>query len=214
MINEIGEILGKLKENQVFDLKDKVPIILIDRGSSPVEFYKTDILEVKRFTSLISNHLHALTYLARNPSFENITKDVKRKDRIMGAINYQKTIDLARRTSSSNIVVCSEIHRSYNTPENRLLVLILFSIMIYCDKYLRLEEGLVETTSMRFDPTMSDLRRIRLYVSALLSLRRIRKILPIAIKSANDLDYLFQTMLKRIQQGKVPKHFAKVFNLY
>lgn len=40
MINEIGEILGKLKENQVFDLKDKVPIILIDRGS----FYRNELI--------------------------------------------------------------------------------------------------------------------------------------------------------------------------
>jgi hypothetical protein len=67
---EIGEILGRLKEKEVFDLKDKVPIILIDRGSSLVDFKKTHPLEVKRFTSLISKHLNALRYLARNPTFE------------------------------------------------------------------------------------------------------------------------------------------------
>jgi hypothetical protein len=53
MSHEIGEILGRLKEKEVFDLKGKVPIILIDRGSSPIEFKKNDLLEVKRFTSLI-----------------------------------------------------------------------------------------------------------------------------------------------------------------
>jgi hypothetical protein len=57
MSYEIGEILGKLKEREVFDLKDSVPIVLIDRGSSLVKFDKTAILDVKRFTSLINNHL-------------------------------------------------------------------------------------------------------------------------------------------------------------
>lgn len=214
MSYEIGEILGKLKEKEVFDLKDKIPIILIDRGSSPVEFDKNIILEVKRFTSLISNHLHALTYLARNPSFENITEEVERNDRIMGAINYGKTISLRKRNPSSNIIVCSEIHRSYDTPENRLLVLILFSIMMYCNKYLRLEGDLVETTNRRFDPTIEELQRIRSYVSTLVSIRTIRQILPLAIESADGLDDLFNKMLKRIEQGKTPKYFAKVFSLY
>ena len=195
-------------------MKDSVPIVLIDRGSSPVEFDKTAILDVKRFTPLINNHLKALTYLARNLSSESITREVERSDRIMGAVNYGKTIGLRKRNPGSNIVVCSEIHRSYDTPENRLLVLILFSIMMYCDKYLRLEEDLVETTDRRFDPTMEELERIRSYVTTLLSGKTIRQILPLAIDSANNLDDLFNKMLKRIQQGKTPKYFVKVFSLY
>jgi hypothetical protein len=215
MSYEIGEILGRLKEKEVFDFKDKVPIILIDRGSSPVSFKKNDLLEVKRFTSLISNYLDALKYLVRNPTFENITKDIERNDRIMGAVNYGRTTALRQRNLTlSNSVVCSEIHRSYETPENRLLALILFSIIMYCDKYLKLEDNLIETTDRHFDPTMEELRRIRSYISSLLSVKIIRQILPSAIDSANDLDGLFNNMLKRIKQGKAPKYFAEVFSLY
>jgi len=85
---------------------------------------------------------------------------------------------------------------------------------MYCDKYLRFEEDLVETTVRRFDPTIEELRRIRSYISTLLSIRTIRQVLPMAIKSVNDLDYLFNWMLKRIQQGKTPRYFVKVFSLY
>jgi hypothetical protein len=143
---------------------------------------------------------------------------VDRNDRIMGAVNYGKTIALRQRSrANSNSVVCSEIHRSYDTPESRLLALILFSITMYCDKYLRFEEDLrvdEETTVRRFDPTIEELRRIRSYISTLLSIRTIRQVLPMAIKSVNDLDYLFNWMLKRIQQGKTPRYFVKVFSLF
>jgi hypothetical protein len=101
----------------------------------------------------------------------------------MGAVNYGKTIALRRRNPTlSNSVICSEIHRSYDTPENRLLALILFSITMYCDKYLRLEKDLIETNNRRIDSTIKELQKIRAYVSSLLSIKIIRQILPFAIR--------------------------------
>ncbi len=213
MSYEIGEILGKLKENSVFDFEDQLPIILIDRNISPINFEENKILEVKRFTSLVRNHMHALTYLSRNLSFENITREVERNDTIMGALNYSKTV-LRRKQNlnDSGIVVCSEIHRSNETPENMLLALVLFSIILYCDKYLKLS-GLIESIN-RIDPTIRELQSIRSYTSNLLTAKAIKQILPLAVESIAEIDKLFRLMLTRIHREKIPKYFARIYSLY
>jgi hypothetical protein len=102
--------------------------------------------------------MHALTYLSRNLSFENTTREVERDDRIMGAVNYRKTVVLRKQRPNSGIAVCTEIHRRNETPENLLLALVLFSIMLYCDKYLKLS-GLIEWID-RIDPTIRELQSI------------------------------------------------------
>jgi hypothetical protein len=212
---EIGEILGKLKEKEVFDLKYTVPIILIDRSKNYVDFHKTKILEVKRFISLVRNHLDVLTYLSRNLSFENVTQDTTRKDRIMGAINYGKTSKYRQRNLiDSSIVFCYEVSRSYDTPENRILVMILFAILTYCDRYLKLKEKLIETSNMRFDPTIEELQKIRSYISNLLSKIKIKQILLYSMDPAYSLDILFTKMYDRINQGKIPVYYIKILNLF
>jgi hypothetical protein len=61
----------------------------------------------------------------------------ERGDRIMGAVNYYETGRLREREiGSKNKVVCMEIHRSLNTPENKLLLLILYAIMMYCSNHV------------------------------------------------------------------------------
>ena len=210
---EIGDILGKLKEKNVFDFEDQLPIILIHRSKSPINFEESKLLEVKRFTSLVGNHMHALTYLSRNLSFENTTREVERNDRIMGAVNYRKTALLRKqRLTNSGIAVCTEIHRHNETPENLLLALVLFSIILYCDKYLKLS-GLIEWVK-RIDPTIRELQSIRSYTSNLLSGKAIKEILPLATESIAETDKLFHLMLKRIQRGKIPKYFTKIYSLY
>jgi hypothetical protein len=209
---EIGEILGKLEKN-VFDFENQLPIILIHRSKNPINFEENELLKVKRFTTLVRDHMHALTYLSRNLSSENITREVERTDRIMGAVNYRKTAILRKQSlTKSRIAVCTEIHRSKETPENILLVLVLFSIMSYCDKYIKLS-GLVEWIG-QIDPTIRELQSIRAYTSILLSVKAIKEILPSAIESIAEIDKLFHLMLTRIQQGKVPKYFAKIYSLY
>jgi hypothetical protein len=94
---EIGELLGKLKKDNVFDLQQSLPIILIDRTSTNLEFKRNEILQVKRFTSLVRKYLQTLSYLSTHPTFENIIVDTKRNDRIMGSINLRKTILMKQR---------------------------------------------------------------------------------------------------------------------
>ena len=154
MSNEIGELLAKLKENNVFNLETNVPIILIDRKSASIPFKRSEILEVKRFTSLVNKHLPIFNYLVRHPSFENLTRSVERGDRIMGALDYGKTL-IHRQMHNINSVICSEIFRNYQVSENILLAMTLFAISTYCDKYIKLE-GLVE--SERFDITIKECR--------------------------------------------------------
>ena len=58
MRDEIGEILGRLKEKTVYDLKDKIPVILINRGSTNLEFKRTEILKVKNFVTIVNQSIN------------------------------------------------------------------------------------------------------------------------------------------------------------
>ena len=212
MSYEIGELLIKLKEKSVFDFEENIPIILLDRRSSMINFKREELLGVKRFTSLVHSHLPVLSYLVRNPSFENISSVVERNDRIMGAIDYGRTHSYRQRYPNSNTVICQEIQRNYVVPENVLLAMTLFAILTFCDKYIQLYR-LVETFS-RINPTIKELQSIRSYVTVLLSKRFIRQILPYVLESRNRVDELLIEVLRRIEQNKTPPYFAKLVNLF
>jgi hypothetical protein len=85
------------------------------------------------------------------------------------------------------------------------LVFSHFSILVYCDKYLKLE-GMINSVE-RIRPTIEELWSIRSYVSNLLSLQTIRQILPTAIESRNQFNILLNLMLKRIEDQKIPRPF-------
>jgi len=207
MRSEIGEILGRLKEKNVYDLREKIPVILITRSSINPEFKRTEILKVKNFVAVVNQSLDGFSYLIRNPNFITSTIEVERNDYIIGAIDFRKTALLRQQTNSdkANTVVCKEIRRCYDTVENRLLAIVLFSIMIYCDKYLSLDPLVL--TKDKFDPTIEQLKFIREGVATLLSSKRIKEILSNAILSSNEADNLFNLMLRRIQLGKTPAYF-------
>jgi hypothetical protein len=212
MCDSIGDILVRLKTKNVFDLEKEKPIMLLDRSMSHIEFRKTELLEVHRFTALVKKHIPALNYLVRNPSFIPLTKEVERDDRIMGAINYKKTTQLRQRElQNRNKVVCLEIIRRQNTPENLLLAQIVFSIAMYCDKYISME-GLVESQD-NILPTINNLITIRNYASQLLSTKWIKDILPEAIGLLHNSDKLFEALMIRIRLNKIPSYYVDIFNL-
>lgn len=78
MSKEIGELLGNLKEKNVIDFEESLPIILIDRLSTNIFFEKTYQLRVKRFTSLVARYIPILHYLSKHLTYENNVVDVKR----------------------------------------------------------------------------------------------------------------------------------------
>jgi hypothetical protein len=160
-------------------------------------------LKVKKFITVVNRSLGGFSYLVRNPNFTTNTIDIETNDYIIGAIDYRKTALLREQQNSDNAnkVVCKEIRRDYDTVENRLLAIVLFSIMIYCDKYLSLNSQLVLTID-KFDPTIKQLRSIREAVATLLSSKRIKEILSTAISSSTEVDNLFNLMIRRIQLGK------------
>jgi hypothetical protein len=213
MCTEIGEILGRLKDKQVIDFVNNIPIVLLDRHSISVEFEETKLLEIKRFVSLVRQQLPILTHLAQNPTFQNEVRESVRNDRIMGSINYLKTSRLRQSSNEyKKSVVCQEILRNYNAPENILLTLILFSILIYCDKSLALD-ALVESAN-KLNPTMTQLKTIRHHISSLLAMKIIRDILPKAIDSLSQVDELFGIMKNRIERGKIPRYYANILNFF
>lgn len=211
---EIGELLAKLKKDNVFDFRESLPIILIDRTSSNIEFKRNEILQVKRFTSLIQKYLPVLSYLSKHTTFDNIVIDTKRNDRIMGSINLSRTIAMKQREfNTENSIICSEIRRNFETPENLLLILILASIISYCDKFIRLD-GLVESIRRRIDPTISELKMVRNYIYLLLSKQSFKTILPTALESRNNINRLLEQIKTRIKQKKISIHFVNIFRLF
>jgi hypothetical protein len=158
--------------------------------------------------------MEALTYLTRKIQFVNTIQERERKDRIMGAINYGKTVQLRQREALNNDkVICLEIHRSFDTPENRLLALVLSSIVAYCDKYL-VKNGELESGTRIGVSTLSSLRLIKRYTVNLLATRSIKQIVPYSIGSMQDYHSLFKLMMNRIYQGKIPKYFANILKLF
>jgi hypothetical protein len=214
MITEIADILGKLRKNSVYDFDKENAILLLGRAETRIEFEKTELMEVKRFVALVKQHMEALTYLTRKIQFVNTIQERERKDRIMGAINYGKTVQLRQREALNNDkVICLEIHRSFDTPENRLLALVLSSIVAYCDKYL-VKNGELESGTRIGVSTLSSLRLIKRYTVNLLATRSIKQIVPYSIGSMQDYHSLFKLMMNRIYQGKIPKYFANILKLF
>jgi hypothetical protein len=214
MITEIADILGRLRENSVYDFDKEKAILLLDKDATRIEFRKTELMELKRFIALVKQHMKALTYLTRRMQFVNTIQEREREDRIMGAINYGKTIQLRQRDALSNDkAICSEIHKSFDTPENRLLVLVLSSIVAFCDKYLA-KNGDLESGTRIDVHTLSTLQLIQQYTINLLATKSIKLILPYVLGSQQDYHNLFKLMMKRVYQGKIPKYFANILKLF
>lgn len=216
MVSEIAEILEKLRKNSVYDFDKEKSILLLDREATRIELNKTELMEVKRFVALVKLHMPALAYLTRRMQFVNVTEENEREDRTMGAINYYKTIQLHQRNAlAKDKAVCLEIHKSFITPENKLLALVLSSIAAYCDKYI-VKDGILESGNKIDNPTLLIPKNIRHYVANLLVTKEIKRILPYVIGSAQNSDYhhLFSEMIYRIRLGRIPSYFANVFNIF
>lgn len=214
MITEIADILQKLRNNSVYDFDKEKAILLLDRDSTRIEFEKTELMEVKRFVALVKQHMEALTYLTRKMQFVNTIQDREREDRIMGAISYSKTIKLRQRDLlSKDKAICLEIHKSSDTPENRLLALVLSSIVAYCNKYL-VKNGELESGNRIGRPTLDNLKLIQQYTINLLATRSIKQIMPYVGDSLQSYHSLFNLMMNRVYLGKIPNYFANILKLF
>jgi hypothetical protein len=214
MITEITDILQILREKSVYDFDEEKSILLLDRDATRIEFEKTELMEVKRFVALVKQHMEALTYLTRKMQFVNIIQEREREDRIMGAINYGKTIKLRQRDAlSKDKAVCLEIHKSFDTPENMLLASVLSSIVAYRDKYL-VRDGELESGIKIDEHILSDLKLIQKYTMSLLATRSIKQIITHIANSLPSYHNLFKLTMDRVYLGKIPKYFANILKLF
>lgn len=211
MVTDIRDILGRLKDKNVVDFEKEKSIMLLNSSGTLIEFKRTELTEIKRFTSLISASFCLLEYLVRNPSSLTIINEVERDDRIMGSVNIKKTMALML-LSSKNIVVCNEIHKSMDTPESNILAQILFSIIIQCNKYL-LTVGQLKSGARIDSPTLNLLASIRDRATDLLSSKSMKKVLVNAIANIENFEDLFKKVIEGIYRGKVPKHYVGMCNM-
>ena len=214
MITDLKDLLGRLREKQVFDFSKEKGIKLLDNNNTLIEFKRTELTEVKRFISLVKASSFLLLYLARNPSSITKIEEIERSDRIMGSINIRKTMQNNRFANQKpKIVICNEIHKSIDTPENIILAQILFAILVYCNRYLS-SKSILKSGAKLDVPTLESLAFIRNFVTNLLATKSIKAILPLAIDNMNNFDSFFKLMIDRIYLGKVPKNFVGIYTIF
>ena len=213
MITDLRDILGRLKENSVLDFTKEKGIRLLDSRNTLIEFKVTEYTEVKRFIALVRSSFPMLTYLTRNPTSLTQIDVIERKDRIMGSINIQKTHLLNRLNfSQDKKVVCNEIHKTMDSPENHVLADILFSIVLYCNRHIS-NSGYLKSGARLGLLTIQNLSSIKNYATSLLSSNTMKRTLPQALSNISSFDVLFRDMISRVYLGKVPIYYAEIFNL-
>ena len=132
----------------------------------------------------------------------------------MGSINIRKTMQNNRFANQKpKIVICNEIHKSIDTPENIILAQILFAILVYCNRYLS-SKSILKSGAKLDVPTLESLAFIRNFVTNLLATKSIKAILPLAIDNMNNFDSFFKLMIDRIYLGKVPKNFVGIYTIF
>ncbi|MGD1838205.1 MAG: hypothetical protein ACPKPY_09130 [Nitrososphaeraceae archaeon] len=213
MITDLKDLLSKLQEKNVIDFNKEKEIMLLNEEGIKIQFKKTEIAELKRFISLVKRSFLLFNYLVRNLSHLIVTKEVERSDRIMGSINIQKTIATSLQyPKQKNVVVCNEIHKTFNTQENYLLTQILFSINILCNRYLSLQKS--PDSNIKIDePTKMDLQQIQNYAMDLLSSKMIKNILYPAINNISNYRLYLEVILEKILQGILPNYYIGLVNL-
>lgn len=212
MIKEIGDILVLLQNRKVIDFSKKHSIYLLDSYHTKIEFQKTEEQEVKRFISLVASTSKHLRYVGTHLSKTSELNEVVRSDRLMGSVSYSSTRKLMSKPSASKSAVLWEIERSLGTPENKLFVFVIFSMMFYCEKYLS-TNGLLRTEGRLDSPTLSGLKAIRLFSNELLKTPSIRKILVNSIDELSQVKKLFHEMIDRVKKGMIPSYYASIYNL-
>ncbi len=212
MIIDLRDILDRLKEKSVLDFSEANPIMLLDRNNTRLQFKTTEIREIKRFIYLVKASSPLLRYLTRNPTSITKIEPVIRSDRVMGSINIQKTLAVNRHRLNLSKVVCNEIHKTLDTPENFILAQILFSILVCCNRYIS-RSGILSSGGHLSNTSLDDLNSIRSYTINLLSTNAIKRLLPTAIDNINNFENLFKLMIDRIYLGKTSRYFAGIYNV-
>jgi hypothetical protein len=213
MITDLKDLLSRLQEKNVIDFKKENAIMLLDRKGTKIEFKKTEISELKRFLSLINESFPLFNYLVRNPSSFTITKEVQRNDRIMGSVNLQKTFAIhLKYPTQRNTVICNEIHKTSNTPENYILAQILFSINIICNGYIS-KKGVLNSGVVIDEPTIKNLEYIQNYTIDLLSTKVIKEILPYAISNISNYESYLEIIVQKIFNGILPRYYIGLTNI-
>ena len=212
MITDLKDILDRLKEKNVLDFSESNPILLLDRNNTRLQFKTTEIREIKRFIYLVKASSPLLRYLTRNPTSITKIEPVIRTDRVMGSINIQKTLAINRHRLNLSKVVCNEIHKTLDTPENFILAQILFSILVCCNRYIS-KSGILSSGGHLGNISLNDLNSIRSYTINLLSTNAIKRLLPTAIDNINNFEKLFKMMIDRIYLGKTSRYFAGIYNV-
>lgn len=212
MISDLKDILGRLRERSVLDFSKDNSIKLLDADNTRLQFKRTELREIKRFISLVWDSSSLLRYLTRNPTSATKIEQVIRRDRVMGSINIQKTAEINRNRSDFKEVVCNEIHKTNHTPENLILTQILFSILIFCNKYIS-SAGVLSSGAHLSRTSLDDLNSIRSYTVNLLSTYAIRQLLPAAIENIGKFENLFKLMIEHICLGKSPRNFAGIYRI-
>jgi hypothetical protein len=177
-------------------------------NSTRIEYIKLEIIEIERFFSIVSKYWSLFPYLISNLSYFEEGKSVELKDRIVGSIDFGKTIREKTNQPSNSLVVCTINNRNMYTPENILLGSVILGINLLANKFLK--AGIENQIDEFKNEHKLILEKIINYMQFLLMDRFLKRLVDYYLLNYNNNEKIIVQIQQRISQGKLPNRY---FNL-
>ena len=177
-------------------------------NSTRIEYTKLEIVEIERLISIVYRYWSLFPYLISNLSYFEEGKSVELKDRIVGSIDFGKTIREKINQQSNSLVVCTINNRNMYTPENILLGSFILGINLLANKFLKagIEDQIDE---FKIEHKLI-LQKIIDYMQFLLMDRFLKKLVDYYLLNYNSNEKIIAQVEQRINQRKLPNRY---FNL-
>ena len=169
--------------------------------STKIQYMKSDIIEIERFSSIVNNYWSLFPYLISNLSFDEESKSTELHDRIQGNVNFEKTIRARANQQISSVVICTNNYKNMFIPENILLASTILGINILASKFLK--AGL-ENQIEEFKPKHElSLQKVIDYTQFLLMDRFVKKLVNYYLLNYSNIEKLLLEVNQKINQGKL-----------
>ncbi|HEX5185867.1 MAG TPA: hypothetical protein VFV86_03165, partial [Nitrososphaeraceae archaeon] len=176
--------------------------------STRIEYIKLQIVEIERLISIVYKYWSIFPYLISNLSYDEERKSLELKDRVLGPIDFGKTIMTRTNQQSNFVVICTINIKNMFTPENILLASVILGISLVASKFLKAgKENQIE----EFKPEhKSNLEKIIEYMQFLLKDRFLKKLVDYYLLNYDNNEKIIFKVDQRLNQGKLPNRY---FNL-
>lgn len=205
MKNDLYYLIRKYcKSYQISDFRYELYL----HDSTRIEYIKLKIIEIERLISIVYKYWSLFPYLISNLSYDEERNSLELKDRVLGPIDFGKTIRTRSNQQSNFVVVCTVNNKNMFIPENVLLASVVLGINLLASKFLKAgDENQIE----EFKPEhRSNLDKIIDYMQFLLRDRFLKRLVDYYLLNYDNNEKIILKVNQRIIQGRLPNRY---FNL-